>query len=298
MQERPPVIQRMLERIGFAPFFAAQLDALGPDLTAARIAIDHGESYVAWTGSGPCKALITGRHNERRAAVERPQVGDWVAGAMSPDLSAFIVEHRLERRTCLSRQGAADRPERQVIAANADMVGVVSALGDGEAKQERWLVNESRIARYLVAVAESGARPLIVLNKSDLHPDASAVAAQLEQRFAGIPVLSVSAAGAVGLERLTGLLDPGATLVLVGMSGVGKSTLVNALLGRDTQRVGDVRATDARGRHTTTHRELFMLPAGGLLIDTPGMREMTLWEGATGGEERRSRTPYRRQRRR
>jgi ribosome biogenesis GTPase len=272
-----------LEQLGFGPFFAEQLAGLDPGLAPARIAIAHGESYVAWTEAGVGKAIIVGRRlADWRTAADRPQVGDWVAGVPSSELGALVIEHRLERRTCLVRQAVAARPERQVIAANVDVVGVVSALGEGDAKRKRWLLDEGRLRRYLGAIAQSGARPLLVLNKSDLHPDPTGVAAHLGEAFPGVPVVTLSSGQSVGLERLDPWLRAGETLVLVGMSGVGKSTLVNALLGRAAQRVGPVRESDDRGRHTTTHREIFALAGGAFLIDTPGMREMSLWDSEPG----------------
>ncbi len=277
-----------LERIGFGPFFADQVAKLDAGFVPARIAIAHGESYVAWTEAGVCKAMIVGRRlAEWQTPGDRPCVGDWVVGVRSGELDALVIERRLERRTCLVRQASADRPELQVIAANVDVVGIVSALGDGEdAKQERWLVNEDRLRRYLAAVEHSGARPLLVLNKCDLHRDPGAVTARLGEAFPGVPIVALSGAQRTGLEGLAPCLSAGETLVLVGMSGVGKSTLVNALLGRQAQRVAEVRESDDRGRHTTTHRELFALDGGALLIDTPGMREMTLWESSDGHRHR------------
>ena len=283
-----------LERIGFGPFFAEQVASLDAGLVPARIAIAHGESYVAWTDAGVCKAMSVGRRlAEWQTPSDRPCVGDWVVGARSAELGALLIERRLERRTCLVRQAAADRADLQVIAANVDVVGIVSALGDGEdAKQERWLVNEDRLRRYLTAVEHSGARPLLVLNKSDLHRDPGAVAARLGEAFPGVPIVALSGAAQTGLEGLGPWLGAGETLVLVGMSGVGKSTLVNAQLRRHAQRVTAVPDSDDRGRHTTTHRELFAMSGGAFLIDTPGMREMTLW--ADGGAPRDGRGRSRR----
>jgi ribosome biogenesis GTPase len=269
-----------LARIGFAPFFEAQLAKLDGGREPARIAIAHGESYVVWTRHGVRKGVLPGRRLATwKTAAERPQVGDWVTGTASHEAGALLIEHLLERRTCLVRRAAGERAEAQVIAANVDVVGVVSAFGDGQdAERDRRLINENRLRRYLSAVAQSGARAVLIVNKGDLNPDAEAVVATLGGFFPGVPVAVMSGRQGLGLERLRPWLGPGQTLALVGMSGVGKSTLVNALLGRAAQQVGDVRESDARGRHTTTHRELFLTEGGALLIDTPGMRELGLWD--------------------
>ena len=269
-----------LAQIGFDPFFEAQLDALDGGRVPARIAIAHGESYVSWTGDGIRKAVLAGRRVAAwRTAADRPQVGDWVAGTYSESAGALVVEHLLQRRTCLVRRAAGARAEAQVIASNVDVVGVVSAFGSGEAEaRDRRLINEERIRRYLMAVEQSRAAPVLIVNKSDLSAEPESVAATLARAFPGIPVVLMSGQRGLGIEQLRPWIRAGQTLALVGMSGVGKSTLVNALLGRAAQEVGDVRAGDARGRHTTTHRELFLTESGALLIDTPGMREMGLWE--------------------
>jgi ribosome biogenesis GTPase len=269
-----------LEAIGFDPFFQAQLDGLDGGLEPARIAIAHGESYVSWTRAGVRKAVIAGhRLAEWRVPAQRPQVGDWVTGTYSESSDALVIEHLLERRTCLVRRAAGERNEAQVIASNVDVVGIVSAFGDGtDEARDRRLVNEGRLRRYLAAVEQSGAAPVFILNKSDLSPEPHEVVETLEHLFPGVPVVMMSGQQGVGIDRLAPWIRAGQTLVLVGMSGVGKSTLVNALLGRQAQEVGAVREADARGRHTTTHRELFLTGSGALLLDTPGMREFGLWE--------------------
>ena len=250
--------------IGFDPFFEAQLGGLDGGREPARIAVDHGESYVSWTRDGVRKAVIAGhRLAEWRAAVERPQVGDWVTGTYSESAGALVIEHLLERRTCLVRRAAGERNEAQVIASNVDVVGIVSAFGDGaDEARDRRLINEveGRLRRYLAAVEQSGASPVLILNKSDLNPGPREVVETLERLFPGVPVVLMSGQPGLGVVRLAPWLRAGQTLVLVGMSGVGKSTLVNALLGRQAQEVGAIREADARGRHTTTHRELFSSP--------------------------------------
>ena len=268
-----------LASIGFDPFFEAQLAGLDGGLVPARIAIAHGESYVSWTRDGICKAVLSGRRvGGWKTAAERPQVGDWVTGTYEDSAGALVIEHLLERRTCLARRAAGETGEAQIIAANVDVVGVVSAFGGGDAARDRRLINEGRLRRYLAAVEQSGASPLVIVNKSDLSDAPERVGDMLSELFPGVPVVLLSGERGLGVEQLAASVRPGQTLVLVGMSGVGKSTLVNALLGRQAQATGEIREADARGRHTTTHRELFVMDSGALLIDTPGMREMGLWE--------------------
>ncbi len=271
-----------LEAIGFSPFFRAQLDALDGGREPARIAIAHGESYISWTSDGVRKAMLSGRNlGVWKTAAERPAVGDWVTGTYSESAGGLVIEHLLRRRTCLVRRAAGERDEAQVIASNVDVVGIVSAFGDAKDEaRDRRLINEERLSRYLAAVAQSGAAPVLIVNKRDLSGAAEDVAGTLNGLFPGVPVVLTSGQDGSGLEGLHPYVRPGQTLALVGMSGVGKSTLVNALLGRAAQQVGEVRASDARGRHTTTHRELFVTSSGALLLDTPGMRELGLWEVA------------------
>ncbi|MDB4980994.1 MAG: hypothetical protein JWM82_1746 [Myxococcales bacterium] len=271
-----------LEAIGFTPFFQAQLAALDGGREPARIAIAHGESYISWTRDGVRKAMLSGRNlGAWKTAAERPAVGDWVTGTYSESAGGLVIEHLLARRTCLVRRAAGERAEAQVIASNVDVVGIVSAFGDAKDEaRDRRLINEERLSRYLAAVAQSGAAPVLIVNKRDLSAAPQDVAGTLDKLFPGVPVVLTSGQDGAGLDGLHPFVRPGQTLALVGMSGVGKSTLVNALLGRDAQQVGEVRASDARGRHTTTHRELFVTSSGALLLDTPGMRELGLWEVA------------------
>ena len=272
-----------LEAIGYDSRFAALLAALGDGFIPARIAADHGQSYIAWAHEVPCKAVIVSRRIASwRQSAERPQVGDWVAGTFSESTRTLVIEHVLERRTCLVRQAAGERAMAQVIAANVDVVGIVSAVGDGEdAIRSRRLINEPRLRRYLTAVEQSRAKPVLIVNKCDLNGESNDIADELRTVFPGVPVVLTSAETHFGLNDLVQWLQPATTLGLVGMSGVGKSTLVNALLGHAQQRIGHVRSSDARGRHTTTHRELFLMANGALLIDTPGIREFGLWEADT-----------------
>src|ERR1700737_1075817 len=232
-----------------------------------RIAGDFAESWAEASGTLRASAEAGG---------ECPAAGDWVAAEI---LSAGrpLIHKVLPRRSKFVRKVAGRRVEEQVIAANVDTAFVVMAL-DGD-------FNVRRLERYLAQCCESGAKAIVVLNKADDCGDVAARIAEVEGIAAGVPILAVSARTGDGIEALNSFLETGQTIVLLGSSGVGKSTLLNYFLQRDAQAVQSVRASDSRGRHTTTSRELFALPGGALLIDTPGLRELQLW-GATDGVER------------
>ncbi len=202
-------------------------------------------------------------------------MGDWVVlEPHQPGDGPAVIGAVLERRSKLSRQAAGRRTDEQVVAANVDVVFCVMGL-DGD-------FNERRLERFLVMAWESGARPVAVLNKADLAPDAVERAAALENAHPGVPVVLTSATEGAGIEALTPFLEPGVTVALVGSSGVGKSTLINRLAGEERMRTGAVRDSDERGRHTTTHRELLAISGGALLIDNPGIRELQLWSSRSG----------------
>jgi ribosome biogenesis GTPase len=185
-----------------------------------------------------------------------------------------VIQALLPRRTAFVRRAAGGRSVAQVLAANVDTAFLVMGL-DGD-------FNPRRIERALVLAWESGAEPVVVLNKSDLSDELAARRAEVERSAPGVPVCVLAAKHGVGLDALARWLAPGRSVVLLGSSGVGKSTLVNRLLGREKQPTREVRDSDQRGRHTTTHRELVMLPGGALLIDTPGLRELQLWSDGSG----------------
>ena len=204
-----------------------------------------------------------------------PAVGDWVALAEAiPKSGPAIIEHILPRRSAISRKVKGKAAQVQVIAANVDTVFLVSGL-DAD-------FNPRRIERALVAVWDTGALPVVVLTKSDLSTDVEDKVKTVQALAAGVPVHAVSAREGSGLDALDPYRRHGSTIALLGSSGVGKSTLINRLLGWDRQDTGGVRAHDSRGRHTTTKRELIVLPDGGVLVDTPGLRELQLWEGEGG----------------
>jgi ribosome biogenesis GTPase len=238
-------------------------------LVLARVAISQRDRYRLYAESGELDAEPSGAMWYRSAGpAAMPVVGDWVAARVVGPGQA-IVDAVLPRRTLFSRRAAGRREDQQPIAANIDLVFLVCGL-DGD-------FNLRRLERYLTLAAESGARPVVVLNKSDVCED---LAGRIEETAAvagSAPIVACSAHTGEGLAALDGFLAPGRTIALLGSSGVGKSTLVNRFVGEERLRTNEVRESDSRGRHTTTHRELVVLPRGGALIDTPGMRELQLW---------------------
>ena len=233
-----------------------------------RIAGDFAECWAEASG-----ALRAGAE----AGEDWPAAGDWVAAEMLSGGGRPLIHKVLPRRSKFVRKVAGRRLEEQVIAANVDTAFVVMAL-DGD-------FNVRRLERYLAQCWDSGAKSIVVLNKADDCGDVAARVAEVESIAAGVPIFAVSARTGDGLDALDGFLASGQTIVLLGSSGVGKSTLVNHFLQRDAQAVQAVRGSDSRGRHTTTSRELFALPGGALLIDTPGLRELQLWDAAEGVEQ-------------
>lgn len=254
-----------LEKFGWNPYFNSEFLRLSaPATEPARIAAVDRDRFVVWTQTGESEAIVSGRL--RHASEDWPVVGDWVALE-----NRSRIARVLPRQTTFSRKQPGSTVREQVIAANVDVLFVVSAL-DGD-------FNPRRIERYLLLAWESGAKPVVVLNKADMCPDVAEAAETVAALASGAPVLVVSARDGWGLPALEAQLKPGVTAALVGSSGAGKSTIVNRLLGREQQRVQDVRVHDTRGRHTTVRRELFVAPRGWLLIDTPGLRELQLWAG-------------------
>lgn len=248
----------------------------GEDSLPARVVLESQHIYRVHTGEVEVLARVTGRVRHKLESREAfPAVGDWIAlrPAAPAEEMGRIVEV-LPRRGRFVRRAAGTTTEAQVVAANVDVVFLVSGLDHD--------FNVRRIERYLLAALEGGASPVVVLNKADLPRDVDQVRAELGPVAGQFPVELVSAHSGQGLDALRGHIGPGRTAAFLGSSGVGKSTLINRLIGRDVQRTAEVRESDSKGRHTTTHRELVILPGGGLLIDTPGMRELQLWDVSTG----------------
>jgi ribosome biogenesis GTPase len=251
----------------FAPFVA---DGLIP----GRVTVQHRGSYGIVTDLGELSAQISGKLARDAESGGYPVVGDWVAAAARPDEGAATIRAVLPRRTSFVRKAADSLATEQVVAANVDVAFLVASMNAD--------LNARRLERYLATAWQSGARPVIVLTKADLAEDPDADVAEAEGVAFGAPVIVVSALTGEGLEALGAQVAPRETAVLVGSSGVGKSSLVNALAGAALMDTGGIREDDARGRHTTTHRELILLPSGALILDTPGMRELGLLDADEG----------------
>ena len=263
-----------LERYGWSPFFAERfLPFAAEGLQPGRVARDHQHIYRVYTSRGDVLARVAGRLRHQAAdSVEYPAVGDWVALKPVDRERRAVIQAIVPRTTRVTRKVAGDTTAEQVVAANIDTIFLTQGL-DGD-------FNLRRIERYLLLAHESGASPVVVLNKADMCGDVAGRVSEVERVAPGVPVHVTSAKRHEGFEAIAEYLQPGLTVALLGSSGVGKSTLINRLLGADLLPTREVRASDSRGRHTTTNRELILLPSGALVIDTPGLRELQLWDVA------------------
>lgn len=265
----------MLKTYGWSPELQDQFEPFSAQgLVPGRIVIQQRGGYRLVTEAGEIDARATGTLLKAAAEIDRPAAGDWVAVEPRPGETTALVQAVLPRRSAFVRRASGPRGGAQVVAANVDVALLVASMNAD--------LNLRRLERYLATAHESGAQPVIVLTKADLAEEVGVVVAEVEAIAAGPPVLAVSAKTGAGLEALKPYLGAGRTAVLLGSSGAGKSTLVNALLGQERMATAEIREDDARGRHTTTHRELVLLPGGGLILDTPGMRELGLWDADAG----------------
>jgi ribosome biogenesis GTPase len=240
-------------------------------LVLARVAVSQRDRYVLFTAAGEVPAEPSGALWYRTPdAAAMPVIGDWVAARIVDPYQA-IVEAVLPRKTVFSRRAAGRREDQQPVAANIDLVFLVCGL-DGD-------FNLRRLERYLTLAAEAGAEAVVVLNKADLCRDIDARLAETARVARGAPVVATTTMMPGGIDTVRAFLSHGRTVALVGSSGVGKSAIVNCLLGEERLRTQEVRESDSRGRHTTTFRELIPLDGSGAVIDTPGMRELQLWAG-------------------
>jgi ribosome biogenesis GTPase len=259
----------LLEQFGWSDALQKQFAPYATQgLAAARVVVQQRSLVTLATGAGERTGRLTGRLVHETAPEGLPVAGDWVAIDGGVGGGPAMIHAVLPRRTAIVRRAADSAHAVQVIAANVDVALVMMGL-DGD-------FNLRRLERYLAAVWRSGARPVVVLTKSDVCTDIDAAVASCLHVGAGAPLLAVSAATGEGLAELSPYLRPATTVALLGSSGVGKSTLANVLAGRQAMQTGAVRLDDSHGRHTTTHRELVLLPGGALILDSPGMREFGL----------------------
>jgi ribosome biogenesis GTPase len=268
-----------LTDLGWTDALAAALTAEeDPALVAGRVSLEHNHVYRVLVEGSECLAEAAGRIKYLASGrSELPAVGDWVGVRLDPSGGRAVIRAILPRRGWFSRKAAGRGTAEQVVAANVDTVLIVFGLDKP--------VNARSIERYRVVARRSGAAPVIVLNKSDLADDPAGDVVEATAAAGDVPVYAVSTRQPDSLQHLTQYLVAGRTLALLGPSGAGKSSIVNQLIGRELLATGDVREWDARGRHTSVHRQLVVRAEGGLIIDTPGMRELQLWDSdSTVGE--------------
>lgn len=264
--ERPDPTIPTLEKIGWSSFFQDQVVALPAGIPGRVASANHGR-FLVWTATGEVDASVSGLL--RKSGALWPAVGDWVLLRDGEP----VIDHVLTRKTCVSRKQPEREIREQILAANIDVLFIVSGLDRD--------YNPRRIERYLVIANESGARPVVLLNKSDLAAelalDLDDIAARTRLLSPAVTVIPISALSDHSLDAVPAQLAPGQTAALIGSSGVGKSTILNRLLGQERQATTPVRTSDSRGRHTTTSRQLFVMPGDWLLMDLPGLREVQLW---------------------
>jgi ribosome biogenesis GTPase len=267
-----------LSNFGLTETIKSDFEALKnrDNLILGRVALEHKRMYRVWTEHGEILCEVSGKFSfETINREDYPAVGDWVVLKPRLDEGKGTIYSILPRKSKFSRKAAGQTAEEQIVATNIDTVFLVNSLNED--------LNLRRIERYLLLTWESGANPVIILSKADLCDDLSEKIAEVEAiAFGSVPIITISSETMHGFEKLQPFLQPGQTIALLGSSGVGKSTLTNRLLGEEKQLVQKIREADDKGRHTTTHRELIMLQNGSILIDTPGMRELQLWESSEG----------------
>jgi len=262
-----------LTNLGWDSFFSDHFQLLeAPECVPARVVDQQRYSYRVHGAYGEMTAILPGRilHHARTGDM-LPAVGDWVVVRPNTGEQKCLIHAVLRRKRYISRKISGGRTREQVLAANVDTAFIVSGLDSSRN------LNLRRLERYLTLAWESDASPVIILNKVDLCPDIDARIRDVESVAFGVPIHAVSATERLGMDALETYLVRGKTAVFLGPSGVGKSALINALLGIERQEVGEVRDTDRKGRHTTSQREIILLPEGGAVIDTPGLREIQMW---------------------
>jgi ribosome biogenesis GTPase len=263
-----------LKQLGWQEFFADLCE--NTEYKVGRVVLQHKYLYRVVDAEGEWIAEPTGKFTfDALTKKDFPSVGDWVLMTTYPNEGKAMIHEVLARKSVFIRQAAGEgaKTEDQIVASNVDYVFLVNSLNDD--------FNLRRLERYLLLAYESRATPIIILTKRDLCDDLEEKLQQVDSvTFGAVPVVAVDNISGNGLDAVRALITTGTTVALLGSSGVGKSTLLNALMGADVAATAGIREDDSKGRHTTTHRELFMLPTGGLVIDTPGMRELRVTASA------------------
>lgn len=260
-----------LTDLGWNSFFEKQFEVYkSENYSAMRIIRENREKYIAYCEWGEVICEVSGKFRfDTNSKSNFPAVGDWVVGSVLQEEKKAVIHAILPRKSVFSRHAAGETTDEQVVAANIDTVFIVTGLD--------YNFNLRRIERFLTLTWNSGALPVILLNKSDLCSEVESRRNEVESIALGVDIYTLSAATNSGLEFLDKYIKKGKTVAFMGSSGVGKSTIINTLLGENKLRVNETSELGSRGRHTTTFRELIVLPNGGIVIDTPGMRELQLW---------------------
>lgn len=245
------------------------------NLIPGRVIKYSGKQYKIITIDGEISASLSNSFLKSiKEKLEFPSVGDWIGLNKIEEFRTYQIVSLFPRRNKLSRKVAGTKSEEQIIASNIDLVFIITTISKD--------FNIRRIERFLSMVNEINARPIIILNKIDKNSEFNKFVKESEEIFKNIPIIAISAKEGQNIEKITTFIETGKTVVLIGSSGVGKSTLINQLLGYSRQKVGEIRESDGRGKHITTSRELIILPNGGMLIDNPGIREIQLWSSGKG----------------
>lgn len=268
-----------LKKYGWNTFFEEQfIPFLNEGYSAGRVCIEHKNQYMLYTEFGELTAEISGKmHFNSDGKENHPAVGDWVVIKPIAEENKAIIEHVLTRKNKFSRKNAGVKTEEQIVSSNIDAVFIMTSLNQD--------INLRRIERYLTLAGENEISPVIILSKSDLCSNITDKLSEVEQISFNTPIHIISAFEKTGITELNKYFEEDKTAAILGSSGVGKSTLINNLCSETKLEVKEIGTYKDKGRHTTTHRELILLPGGGMVIDTPGMRELQLWEGSDGLSE-------------